>query len=69
MNYSPTKKDFKEFNSKIVEARLEAREVLEKIFKDVAQISNANLIGNSRGLMATTKVNTENFVWITETDP
>ena len=36
MNYFPTKKDFKEFNSKIVEARLEAREVLEKIFKDVA---------------------------------
>ena len=56
-------------DSKNVVTRLEAREVLEKIFKDVVEISNANLIRNSRALIATTKFDTENFVSITETTP
>ena len=58
-----------DLDSKNVVTRLEAREVLEKIFKDVVEISNANLIRNSRALIATTKFDTENFVSITETDP
>ena len=58
-----------DLDSKTVVTRLEAREVLEKIFKDVVEISNANLIRNSRALIATTKFDTENFVSITETDP
>ena len=57
-----------DLDSKTVVTRLEAREVLEKIFKDVVEISNANLIRNSRALIATTKFDTENFVSITETD-
>ena len=56
-----------DLDSKNVVTRLEAREVLEKIFKDVVEISNANLIRNSRALIATTKFDTENFVSITET--
>ena len=58
-----------DLDSKTVVTRLEAREVLEKIFKDVVEISNANLIRNSRALIATTKFDTENFVSITETAP
>ena len=58
-----------DLDSKTVVTRLEAREVLEKIFKDVVEISNANLIRNSRALIATTKFDTKNFVSITETDP
>ena len=58
-----------DLDSKTVVTRLEAREVLEKIFKDVVEISNANLIRNSRALIATTKFDTEDFVSITETDP
>ena len=58
-----------DLDSKTVVTRLEAREVLEKIFKDVVEISNANLIRNSRALIATTKFDTENFVSNTETDP
>ena len=58
-----------DLDSKNVVTRLEAREVLEKIFKDVVEISNANLIRNSRALIATTKFDTENFVSITETSP
>ena len=58
-----------DLDSKNVVTRLEAREVLEKIFKDVVEISNANLIRNSRALIATTKFDTENFVSITETTP
>ena len=58
-----------DLDSKTVVTRLEAREVLEKIFKDVVEISNANLIRNSRALIATTKFDTENFVSITETTP
>ena len=54
-----------DLDSKNVVTRLEAREVLEKIFKDVVEISNANLIRNSRALIATTKFDTENFVSIT----
>ena len=46
---------------------LEARGVLEKLFKDVFEIEN--LIRNSRALMATTKVDNKNFVWITGADP
>ena len=46
---------------------LEARGVLENLFKDVFEIEN--LIRNSRGLMATTKVDNKNFVWITGADP
>ena len=46
---------------------LEARGVLENLFKDVFEIEN--LIRNSRALMATTKVDTQNFVWITGADP
>ena len=46
---------------------LEARGVLENLFKDVFEI--ANLIRNSRALMATTKVDNKNFVWITGADP
>ena len=37
---------------------------MEKFFKDVVEISNANLIRNSRALIATTKVDNKNFVWI-----
>ena len=58
-----------DLDSKNVVTRLEAREVLEKIFKDVVEVSNANLIRNSRALIATTKFDTENFVSITETTP
>ena len=58
-----------DLDSKNVVTRLEAREVFEKIFKDVVEISNANLIRNSRALIATTKFDTENFVSITETTP
>ena len=58
-----------DLDSKNVVTRLEAREVLEKNFKDVVEISNANLIRNSRALIATTKFDTENFVSITETTP
>ena len=58
-----------DLDSKNVVTRVEAREVLEKIFKDVVEISNANLIRNSRALIATTKFDTENFVSITETTP
>ena len=58
-----------DLDSKNLVTRLEAREVLEKIFKDVVEISNANLIRNSRALIATTKFDTENFVSITETTP
>ena len=58
-----------DLDSKNVVTRLEAREVLEKIFKDIVEISNANLIRNSRALIATTKFDTENFVSITETTP
>ena len=66
MKYSPTKKDFNpsDLDSKNVET-----EVLENFSKDVAEIWNANLVRKSRALMATTKVDTENFVWITEADP
>ena len=66
IKYSPSKKYFNpsDLDSKNVETRLEAREVLEKFFKDVVKIWNAN----SRALMTTTKVDAENFVWITETD-
>ena len=39
------------------------------MFRNVVEISNANLIRNSRALIATTKVNTKNFVCITETYP
>ena len=46
---------------------LEARGVLENLFKDVFEIEN--LIRNSRALMATTKVDNKNFVWITGADP
>ena len=58
-----------DLDSKNVVTRLEAREVLEKIFKDVVEISNEKLIRNSRALIATTKFDTENFVSITETTP
>ena len=69
--YSSTKKDFNpsDLDSKNERKRLEPREVLENFFKDVAEISNANLIRNSRALMATTKIDNENVVWITEADP
>ena len=46
---------------------LEARGVLENLFKDVFEIEN--LIRNSRALMATTKVDNKKFVWITGADP
>ena len=48
MKYSPTKKDFdpSDLDPKNVETRLEVTEVLENIFKDVMEISNANLIRN-----------------------
>ena len=46
---------------------LEARGVLENLFKDVFETEN--LIRNSRALMATTKVDNKNFVWITGADP
>ena len=46
---------------------LEARGVLENLFKDVFEIEN--LIRNSRALMATTKVDNKNFAWITGADP
>ena len=66
MKHSPTKKDFNpsDLDSKNVET-----EVLENFSKDVVEIWNANLIRKSRALMATAKVDTENFVWITEADP
>ena len=46
---------------------LEARGVLENLFKDVFETEN--LIRNSRALMATTKVDNKNFVSITGADP
>ena len=58
-----------DLDSKNAAKSLEAREVMEKFFKDDVEISNANLIRNSRALIATAKVDTENFIWITEADP
>ena len=56
-----------DFDSKNEGKTLEARGVLENLFKDVFEIEN--LIRNSRALMATTKVDNKNFVWITGADP
>ena len=58
------KKDFNpsDLDPKNQGKRLEAREVLKKIFKDAVEISNTNLIRNSRALMATARVDNENFV-------
>ena len=58
------KKDFNpsDLDSKNQGKRLEAREVLKKNFKDAVEISNTNLIRNSRALLATATVDNENFV-------
>ena len=61
---SSEKKDFNpsDLDSKNQGKRLEAREVLKNFFKDAVEISNTNLIRNSRALMATARVDNENFV-------